>query len=130
MVKFNPSVQTDVRKKFGIKDDEFLIFTMGLLVEKKGFNNSKHLVFNKREAIAAKAILSFLKNNPGGVGNLDARSVNPEDLLIKFTNKDSGVVKYQIVDLSDNKLRSIDSVSALLRDPGATSNISQKSDVI
>ena len=73
---------------------------------------------------------TFLKNNPGGVGNLDAQNVNPEDLLIKFTNKDSGVVKYQIVDLSDNKLRSIDSVSALLRDPGATSNISQKSDVI
>lgn len=38
--KFTPGSnrnETELRKFYGIRDDEFLLFTMGLLVEKKGF---------------------------------------------------------------------------------------------
>jgi hypothetical protein len=66
---------------------------------------------------------NFLKQNPNGVGNqyqvaLDATNVNPEDLIIKYLpNEDTQTVRYEKIDISDQKLRDENTVNALLNDP-------------
>lgn len=66
---------------------------------------------------------NFLKQFPNGVGNqyqppLDASNVNSEDLIIKYKpNPKTETVRYEKIDISDQKLRDENTVNALLNDP-------------
>jgi hypothetical protein len=79
---------------------------------------------------------NFLKQFPDGVGNqyqpaLDASNVNSKDLIIKYKpNPKSGTVRYEKIDISDQRLRDANTVNALLKDPRGLTENSGKASIL
>ena len=79
---------------------------------------------------------NFLKQFPDGVGNqyqppLDASNVDSEDLIIKYKpNSKTETVRYEKIDISDQKLRDINTVNSLILDPRGLTENSGKASVI
>ena len=79
---------------------------------------------------------NFLKQFPDGVGNqyqppLDASNVDSEDLIIKYKpNSKTETVRYEKIDISDQKLRDINTVNSLLIDPRGLTENSGKASVL